>query len=428
MPRENEKLILQWQVYCTCIIIASLGLFSISQKTLWPLLVALLWINWNHHEPFSNRTNLIGFLHDHLAWALPGLAFTLLAAKNAFNDITTGLISGQGELSASISRATLYLLAPAALCWINRQSIHSLATSAQSLFIGLQLKVATCLALTPLITGKLARKGFLLQFPTLKVDVSTWTGTYFLVSAGLACVFLWCERKDGKSARFSNLLVACSLTLGIFSAYSLQNLSCTIASLLLAVLLLRKSLKTKRIAILLAGISAALLAARDTHFVEELRLKQLLTKNDRLEFFIQGAKRFITTPYSSSYAFDGPPEFQRPICFKAEEVTFTTGDSCHNYWHTILWDSLRNSGYAGLLLALTILTTLAKSLYKAISNHQRLIAVALCCCLFVMFTTPIVEVGAGEVLPLMLLIALIAQAQSDDGRPVAPMNSASSSA
>ena len=435
LASKSQKQTPRWLRNFVFVLIGLIPLFSISQKILWPLLSILLLVSPPDRGYFLSHKNASSTIKQSLTWSLTGLAFMLLAARNAFNDINSGLIHSQGELSASLARTTLYILAPLAIYLVNRRSILSITNSAQALFAGLQLKVAVCFLLTPIITGDLARKGFLLQFPTLKVDVSTWTGTYFLLSAGLACLFLRNNHNTHQGDHFKIGLLAYATGAGVLSAYALQNLSCTVASLILMTLLAKSSLEfsttrtttasqerpgnripsgiTGRITMaLVAALVATLLIAKDSHFVEELRIKQLLSKNDRLEFLVQGAKRLPMAPISSNYLLDGPPQFQRPICFKAEEVTFTVGNSCHNYWHTILWDSLRNSGYAGLGLAAMIIIALSNSLYRAAVAHENLVAAAICCCLFIIFTTPIVEVGAGEVLPLMLLITLIAEAQS----------------
>ena len=51
---------------------------------------------------------------------IPSLGFLLLASRNAVNDVQSGLITSQGELLASLSRAWLYLLAPMLLIWLSR--------------------------------------------------------------------------------------------------------------------------------------------------------------------------------------------------------------------------------------------------------------------------------------------------------------------
>ena len=429
-PQHQTRM--RWQAMLAYAIVAALPIFSVSQKTLIPLLaiLAVLAASKQHHA--KTEWTRIETIQPSLTWIAPGLAFTFLASRNAFNDIGTGLITSSSDLSASLTRACLYTVIPLVLLFAGRRLLLNSADIGRSILAGLQIKMLACLTLTPILTGEAARKGYILQIPTLEKFVTTWTGTYFLLSAALACFLLWQHAEDEHKKLLDLTLISASTLQAFYSAAALNNLTCTVAGLLLLVLLLRiipvklrilKGRLTARLAslvkqkyilifILIAGIIGSAtfghhLKTTLRTIAEILRIEHLWTRNDRLEFFVQGAKRLLSHAPTADYLVNGPPYFQRPICFKDAEVTFTYGDSCHNYWHSILWDSLRNSGYIGLLLGITIVISLAISLYKFAQARKSLLALAICCCLLIVFTTPIVEVGAGEILPLMLVITVL---------------------
>jgi len=423
---------MRWQAMLAYAIVAALPIFSVSQKTLIPLLVILAVLAASKQRHAKTEWARIETIQPSLTWIAPGLAFTFLASRNALNDISTGLITSSSDLIAALTRACLYTLIPLVLLFAGQRLLLNRTDIGRSLLAGLQLKMLACLTLTPILAGEVARKGYILQIPTLEKFVTTWTGTYFLLSAALACFLLWQHANDEHKKLLDLTLISASTLQAFYSAAALNNLTCTVAGLLLLVLLLRiipirpriiKDIATISVAtlakqkyilifILIAGIIGSAtfghhLTTTLRAIAEILRIEHLWTRNDRLEFFVQGAKRLLIHPPTADYLVNGPPYFQRPICFKDAEVTFTYGDSCHNYWHSILWDSLRNSGYIGLLLGATIAISLAISLYKFAQGRKALLALAICCCLLIVFTTPIVEVGAGEILPLMLVITLL---------------------
>jgi len=429
-PQDQTRM--GWQTMLAYAIVAAIPIFSVSQKTLIPLLTILCFLAGSKPHHAKTEWTRIETIQPSLAWIAPGLAFTALASRNAFNDIGTGLITSSSDLSAFLTRACLYTAIPLVLLYAGRRLLLNCADIGRSILAGLQIKMLACLALTPILTGEVARKGYILQIPTLEKFVTTWTGTYFLLSAALACFLLWQHANDEHKQPLDFTLISASTLQAFYSAAALNNLTCTVAGLVLLVIsfriipinlsILKGALTTKRaslvrqkyilVFILITGIIGSStfghhLKATLINIAEILRIEHLWTRNDRLEFFVQGAKRLLSHPPTADYLVNGPPYFQRPICFKDAEVTFTYGDSCHNYWHSILWDSLRNSGYIGLLLGIIIVISLAISLYKFAQARKPLLALAICCCLLIVFTTPIVEVGAGEILPLMLVITVI---------------------
>jgi hypothetical protein len=411
------------------VLIAALPFFSVSQKTLIPLLsiIALLAIHNNESSRLGIEKS--GKIRPDWTWIATGLTFTLLSAKNAFNDIETGLISGTSELTASLTRAALYTIAPLILCLANRRSLISLVAIGHSLIAGLQLKILTCLVLTLAITGEVAKKSYILQFPTLEIYVTTWTGPYFLITAAIAC-FLLSQHPDKNNNNFNATLITLSAAQAFYCAIALNNLTCSIAGMILISLLacnlqvysvllgLVNRIRTgasrlPRLSFIIIGscIAVGIISKRLREplfqLIHALRIDDLWTRNDRLELFAQGLKRLRNHIPNARFLLDGPPEFQRPICFSASEVMFTPTESCHDYWHFILWDSFRNSGYIGLILGAIIVYSFAVSLWVYICSRQSLNAAAIICCMFIIFTTPIVEVGSGEILPLMLTLTLI---------------------
>jgi hypothetical protein len=429
-----------WRRALSLLIISALPIFSVSQKALVPLLCVLVFIACTDKNQKKFGSRGVEALTLKAIWIAPTIAFTLLASRNAFNDINTGLIVGYSELASSLTRASLYTIAPLSLVLASRRLCIRLTTIGQAILAGLQLKISTCLLLTPLLTGEVARKGYILQFPTLEKFVTTWTGTYFLLSAALGCFLLSQQSSKKKERLISLTLITASILQAFYSAAALNNLTCTVAgSILLAVVLQTRLLdnasgKNKvfkkqtmpgqapfnqlpSISAWLAGIiaiSGLVIGSKVVlnTLLKTLRIEHLWTRNDRLEFFVQGFKRLFTHPFRLDYLISGPPYFQRPICFKDAEVTFTYGDSCHNYWHSILWDSLRNSGYFGLGLSLIIVVCMVICLYKYSREGKRLLALAIGCCLLIVFTTPIVEVGAGEILPLTLTFMILSSSNS----------------
>ena len=411
-------------------IIGALPYFSVSQKTLIPLLIILTGlsiltgkdkgIDWRGHKETSASK----------LWICMAIGFMLLTAKNAFNDIDTGLITGPGELIASLARASLYILAPLAVVNAAKRLAINGGNVAMAILSGIQLKVLTCLALTPILMGEAARKGFILQIPTLEKFVTTWTGTYFLLSTALVC-FLFAQTNLYKNQIIiRSALLLFSALQAFYCAVALNNLTCTVAGFAMLTIggfyflnkykkqqesinnqspkRTKNNLKSQSIfaLILFATITATAVATQPravSDSIGALRIEHLWKRNDRLEFLVQGTKRFFNHTISEEYLLIGPPSFQRPICFKDAEVTFTYGDSCHNYWHSILWDSLRNSGYIGLSLGIIITASLAAGFYKSVKEKKFVLSAGFGACILIIFTTPIVEVGAGEVLPLILV-------------------------
>ncbi len=402
---------------------ACLPLFSISQKTLYPLLlIAAGFALWRGQSLKATPTPLKLWG----AWMIPNLGFLLLASRNAFNDLQSGLITGQGELLTSLSRAWLYLLVPMLLVWFSTIGILGLATAARAVATGLMGKIWICLALTPLFSDRFAGKGHILQFPTLEPNVTQWVGNYAVITAGCLAIAIFSRAEHGIRKRLNRLLCVLGLITFLFCSVVLNNLGCTIGSGLCIGLIaadlarqrqhdfryVEKETRTQSLQqqvrlIGFAGIGAALAFAVSNHaLLEALRVKHLLIRNDRLEFFLQGFKRFSETSPSISHLSSGPPSFQRPICFSAEEVTFTYGNSCHNYWHNIAWDAFRNSGYIGLAIGLLIVSTLLYGLIRSLRLKAVGASAGFLASFYVVFTSPIIETGAGEVIPLALLIAM----------------------
>jgi chromate transport protein ChrA len=402
---------------------ACLPLFSISQKTLYTLLlIGTGFAAWRGQSLKAKSEPLKLWA----AWMIPNLGFLLLASRNAFNDLQSGLITGQGELLTSLSRAWLYLLVPMLLVWFCRIGILGLETAARSVATGLMGKIWICLALTPVFSDRFASKGHILQFPTLEPNVTQWVGNYAVITAACLAIAIFNPAKNPISARLNRLLCILGLITFLYCSVVLNNLGCTIGSGLCIGLIaadlarqrqhhlrdVRKQPKTQSLQhpvrlIGFAGLGAALaFAVSNQALLEALRVKHLLIRNDRLEFLAQGFKRFAETPASISYLTSGPPSFQRPICFSANEAIFTDGNSCHSYWHNIAWDAFRNSGYIGLTIGLVIVSTLLYGLIRSLQLKAIGASAGFLASFYVVLTSPIIETGAGEVLPLALLIAM----------------------
>lgn len=411
---------------------AALPLFSVSQKALIPILTILGFLAIFNKRTGTDLSERNTKLVIHWAWLVPGLAYTALAGRNALNDINTGLISGEAELIASLSRASLYIIAPLILYLSNRNQLISVKSLCQWIFAGLQAKILLCLTLTLLLTGVAAKKSYILQFPTLEPYVTTWVGPYFLISAGLACILIHQEEQSHKECVPFILLLFASTLLSFYCALALNNLTCTISGAGLVILLItqlrkfiapksysvftRPAITAKKLSysLLVATFAAAIIVFHNaTHIKwlsEALRVKHLWERNDRLELLAQGMNRFTAQELNMDYLISGPTPFQRPICFKASEAIFLDTSSCHQYWHSILWDSFRNFGYIGFTLGLSVTLSLTFFIWRFIRNKAPLPAIATLCCFFIILTTPTVEVGAGEIIPLMLLITLLSSA------------------
>lgn len=411
---------------------AALPLFSVSQKALIPLLTILgclaLFNKRTGTDPSDSKAELV----THWAWLVPGLAYTALASRNALNDINTGLISGEAELIASLSRSSLYIIAPLILYLTNRSHLIRLTTLCQSLIAGLQAKILLCLTLTLVLTGVAAKKSYILQFPTLEPYVTTWVGPYFLISTGIVCLLIHQKEQSQKECAINLLLILASVLLAFYCAVALNNLTCTISGFSLVALLIIQSQKflvpslygarewikisTNKLlfAFFLATFMASIISLSNLEHIQSisqsLRINHLWARNDRLELFGQGIKRFTTEELNIEYLTTGPSTFQRPICFKASEAIFLDTSTCHQYWHSIPWDSFRNFGYIGFALGLSVTLSLTFFTWRFTRNKAPLPAIATLCCFFIILTTPTVEVGAGEIIPLMLLITLLSSA------------------
>lgn len=411
---------------------AALPLFSVSQKALIPILTILGFLAIFNKRTGTDLSERNAKLVIHWAWLVPGLAYTALAGRNALNDINTGLISGEAELIASLSRASLYIIAPLILYLSNRNQLISVKSFCQWIFAGLQAKILLCLTLTLLLTGVAAKKSYILQFPTLEPYVTTWIGPYFLISTGLACLLIHQKKQSQKECAINLLLILASVLLSFYCAVALNNLTCTISGFSLVVLLIIQSRKflvpslyearelikistTKLLfAFFLAAFMTSIILLSNLEHIKSisqaLRINHIWARNDRLELFGQGIKRFTAQELNIEYLTTGPSTFQRPICFKASEAIFLNTSTCHQYWHSIPWDSFRNFGYIGFTLGLSVTLSLTFFIWTFIRNKAPLPAIATLCCFFIILTTPTVEVGAGEIIPLMLLITLLSSA------------------
>ena len=287
-------------------------------------------------------------------------------------------------------------------------------------------KIWICLALTPLFSDRFASKGHILQFPTLEPNVTQWVGNYAVITAACLAIAMFNGSKQWHNGRINPMLCVAGAATFFTCSLVLNNLGCTIGMalciLLIAADLARRShqpsiesseprhqhnLQRQTRLIGLAGLGAGFtLTLSNPKLLDALRIKHLLVRNDRLEFFAQGWHRFTAIQPSVDYIFSGPSSFQRPICFSASEVTFTSGNSCHSYWHNVIWDAFRNSGYTGLAISLLIVSTLVLGLIRSLKAKAIGPTAAFLGSFYVIFTSPIIETGAGEVLPLALLIAI----------------------
>ena len=261
---------------------------------------------------------------------IPNLGFLLLASRNAFNDLQSGLITGQGELLTSLSRAWLYLLVPMLLVWFCRIGILGLATAARAVATGLMGKIWICLSLTPLFSDRFASKGHILQFPTLEPNVTQWVGNYAVITAACLAIAIFNPIKQPVSARLNRLLCVLGLITFLFCSVVLNNLGCTIGSGLCIGLIaadlarqgqnnltdVEKETRTKsppqRVRLIgFAGLGAALaFAVSNQALLEALRVKHLLIRNDRLEFLAQGFKRFSETSLRSAISHQALQAFR----------------------------------------------------------------------------------------------------------------------
>ena len=407
-----------------------IALMAISQKFLYPYLMLIMAYG------FFNSTGTAFKAPDRRAISklygciIIGAGFCMLAFRNAFDDLATGLLSSKGELISSLTRSCLYIAVPILLISIihNRRG-SSFQDLIRGVISGIHTKIITCWALTEQITGLPVRKGFIIDFPTLKPDVSNWVGTNCIVASALIWMLYSSYQHQKAGHRYFELGVALNLALCISYSMLFDNLSCSIAALIslgfavqlalslvglkhtkLGTLYLISRRKWSQFYTVASSIFLITVAWANhqeiANLLEKLRLQHLLLRNDRIEFLLQGLKRFATHQPNASYLFKGPLSFQRPICFGSAETFLANTAACHNYWHILPWDSFRNAGYVGLSVSLAIIFVLCRELLVSARLRDAATAIGCFCVLYLCFSRPIVEAGSGEILPLLVLTTL----------------------
>jgi len=402
LPKISSRNVNQL-IYCLIFLIP---IFSVSQKALYPIML-IIGICLGLKKRFSGRTISKTSLANTSAylWLVPSIIFLALATKNAINDLSTGLITTQNELFSSISRSLLYIIIPIVLGKIALSSEINIKSLARTIIIGMQTKITICSILTESITGLPLRKGFILEFPTLRPDVSNWIGTFCIAISSLLWIIYFSDKKVASKRIF---LVFASLNLLTVLAWSVifDNLSCGLASLAIVgiiIIELTRDVKHKLKIIFWIATASAVLCSVFPNFISRFRLQHIFTRNDRLEFLFQGFRRLQSIQFQNEYIVSGPPSFQRPICFGKGEAIFSQ-PSCHNYWHNLIWDGMRNFGFTGMLIACGIALFILIIAIKSCRQEQWGSLFGSLCCTYLIFSRPIVEAGAGEVIPVILMI------------------------
>jgi hypothetical protein len=404
-----------------------IALMAISQKFLYPYIILILACYHFNSSDKNNQTINGGEIFKIYGCVIIGACFCILASRNAFSDLATGLLDSKGALISSLTRSCLYIAVPILLIGIIRDGgNNSVSNLIRGIITGIHTKIITCWALTEQITGLPVRKGFIIDFPTLKPDVSNWVGTNCIVASALIWILYSSYQHQKLERKHFELGIALNLVLCISYTALFDNLSCSISALIsiglivklvfnlggarqisLGSLDLLAKQKWLRFGVFTSSISLITVAwakhQEIVHLAEKLRLQHLFLRNDRIEFLLQGFKRLATHQPSVSYLFKGPLSFQKPICFGTAETFLANTAACHNYWHILPWDSFRNAGYIGLLVSLIMLLVLCKELLGSASSRNTAIAIGFSCVLYLCFSRPIVEAGSGEILPLLML-------------------------
>ena len=408
----------------------AIALMAISQKFLYPYIMLIMAYGFFDSAGKAFKAPDRRAISKLYGCIIIGVGFCILASRNAFYDLATGLLNSKGELISSLTRACLYIAVPILLISIIQNSGgDSLPNLVRGVVSGIHTKIITCWAFTEQITGLPVRKGFIIDFPTLKPDVSNWVGTNCIIASALVWILYSSYQHQTRGRKLFALGVALNLALCIFYSVVFDNLSCSIAALIslgLAVRLVLNFIGARQIKpgcldllsrqkwsqFYIVASSIFLIAVAWTNhqeivqLVEKLRLQHLLLRNDRIEFLLQGLKRFATHQPNASYLFKGPLSFQRPICFGSAETFLANTAACHNYWHILPWDSFRNAGYVGLSVSLAIIFVLCRELLVSARLRDAATAIGCFCVLYLCFSRPIVEAGSGEILPLLVLTTL----------------------
>ena len=408
----------------------AIALMAISQKFLYPYIMLIMAYGFFGSAGKAFKALDRRVFSKLYGCIIIGAGLCMLAIRNAFDDLATGLLTSKGELISALTRSCLYIAVPILLISIIHNSGgSSLPYLVRGVIIGVHTKIITCWAFTEQITGLPVRKGFIIDFPTLKPDVSNWVGTNCIIASTLAWILYSSYQHQKRGRKIFALGVALNLALCISYSVVFDNLSCSIAALIsltLAVKLVLNFIGARRIkldcldlssrqkwsrfCIVASSIFLIALAWANhqeiVQLVEKLRLQHLLLRNDRIEFLLQGLQRFSVHQPNASYLFKGPLSFQRPICFGSAETFLANTTACHNYWHILPWDSFRNAGYVGLSISLVIVFVLCRELLLSAKLRDAATAIGCFCMLYLCFSRPIVEAGSGEILPLLVLATL----------------------
>jgi hypothetical protein len=407
----------------------AIALFTISQKFLYPY-TGIILAYYKFIAADRSVKTLDCKYHAMYECALVGVGFCLLASRNGVSDLATGLINTEGEFISHLTRAILYIALPMVLLILIQNSARQVFPQlVEGAIAGIHTKILLCYSLTEKITGLPVRKGFIIDFPTLKPDVSNWVGSSCIVASALMWLLYAAYQNPQQKNKRTLLILSFNIILCLFYSSIFDNLSCTISVAILALLassLLYKLRATwgsnirlfrhlrrnnPRKFSVIASVAFLLTFGWINHnkfmwVVERLRLQHLFSRNDRVEFLLQGFKRFFAHNPSSSYIIVGPTTFQRPICFGTSETFLANTSACHNYWHILPWDAFRNAGYAGLSVSLIVLTILCKELILSVKLRSTATAIGITCVLYLCFSRPIVEAGSGEILPAIILATL----------------------
>ena len=396
-------------------------IFATSQYFLWALSFFVLYLNRSIYRHYK-LLNIASLFNSYsAALVLPCSCFVALSSRNAFIDYSSGLLPSHISLIIQLLRNSLYLVLPLLLCSAIFASIYFIRLFILAFSLGLVSKVIICNTLNFVLLGHLPVKGSIMQFPIISLGTSSWVGVYLLFASASFLLASLCFQ-PGKSFQYHYTplyAIACFFLsiLCFFQAYLLDNLSASIAGFLLLVVSLfltyhyslPSHLRNQLLFILI--FLSVLVSSRigPHHLLTRLRFFTLFYRNDRFELFSEGLRRFFRENFSIHYLFNGPHAFQRPICISNAQLIFSYQGGCNDYWHIILWDSFRTSGYLGLMASLIILIcylSIAFTLFKC-SSFSPIVFCFFCLMFFPLMTTPFVESGASYILNFLILYVFV---------------------
>jgi len=373
------------------------------------------------------------------------LPFSAIALNNILHDIGTHIIDTDHDVYAAISRAFLYVIFSIVFCWTLNISSLSVAVISYSIGAGCLGKITLSILFTQSLLGVSPGRNSVIEFPNQYSVPANWIGYYCILLSVLSLIIVQqysSETKDPNVAKSFPLFSAYTLYssyVAIYASIVLGNLSSSIALLVLCLsychfilnVVIRKkfSFSSRILTLNTLRFLAALIIFIGVSFYQYLnapisgslvmagnpvsRVHEIINRNDRAELNYNAARRFILHKPSPLYLVSGPKSFQRPICFHSvSETIFQQKSSCHDYWHSFPWDSFKNFGYIGLFLAsFSLLTLISHTLVNIIKNRL-LNAAAGFLLLYILLTSPIVEIGSGLILPIIAITCLLLKERS----------------